>query len=70
MPTDPADLSPSHRLTRQLKVRLDPDILAAYSTAVEIAGTTKKDPIQQFCEKFARDQGVKIPRACNKSLPK
>lgn len=54
--------SPSHGLTQQLKVRLRPEIYAAYSAAVEQTGTTKQDPIAEFCEKFAREAGVKIPR--------
>jgi len=54
--------SPSHRLTQQLKVRLPPEIFAAYSEAVERKGTTKQDPITEFCENFAREAGVKIPR--------
>jgi hypothetical protein len=65
-----ADLSPSHTLTRQFKVRVRPEILDAYSKAVQIAGTTKTRPVEDFMERFAKEQGVPIQRSKQQPKPK
>jgi hypothetical protein len=61
--------SPSHGLTEQLKVRVRPELFAAYTEAVGRAGTTKKEPIEKFLEQYARDHGVKIRRPKQRASP-
>jgi hypothetical protein len=52
--------SPSHERLQQLKVRVRPEIYAAYAQATAVAGESKQDPIEKFCEQYARERGIKI----------
>ena len=56
----PGYVSPEQGRRHQLTVRLEPTTFAAYAKAVARAGTTKQNPIEEFCANFAREHGVKI----------
>jgi hypothetical protein len=58
----PGYVSPEQSRRRMLGIRLRPEIFAAMTEATARAGTTKQDAIEEFCEKFAREHGVKIRR--------
>src|SRR3954468_12162026 len=57
----PGYRSPKQDRCQSLTVRLPREINEAMTEATMRAGTTKQDAIEEFCVRFTREHGVKIP---------